>query len=87
MTFGWWNFQMVGLEQVTDAETSIMFGLVLSVCISTVALVTMNFQTNKHPPLATSSHPLGPSASSTNHSPAKNLALHYKTIVRSGFQN
>jgi hypothetical protein len=46
-----------------------MFGLViLSATVSTVVLVALRFQANKHPPLATFPHSAGPSASSTNSS-------------------
>ena len=42
-----------------------MFGLaLLSAFVSTADLVTFKFRANKHPPLATSPHPPGPSASS-----------------------
>jgi hypothetical protein len=59
-----------------------MFGLVLlSTSVSTGDLVTLKFQANKHPPLATSPHPIGSSASSTDSSRANNHALHYKTAV------
>jgi len=42
-----------------------MFGLALvSAFVSTSVLVTLKFQANIHPPLATSPHPVGLSASS-----------------------
>jgi hypothetical protein len=44
-----------------------MFGL-LSVSVSTVDLVALKFKENEHPPLATSPHPVGPSASSAKYS-------------------
>jgi hypothetical protein len=47
---------------------TVRFGLVLSASVSTVDIVTAKFQANKHPPLATLPHPVGPSASSTNSS-------------------
>ena len=52
MAFGWWNFQMVGLEQVSNAEMVLCL-VYFSVSISTVDLITMKFQANKHPPLDT----------------------------------
>jgi hypothetical protein len=55
-----------------------MFGLVfLSTFISTADIVTMRFQVNKHPPLTTLPHPVGPSTSSTNSSIGQNPALCY----------
>jgi len=46
-----------------------MFGLILLYAtVSTFVLVTLRFQSNKHPPIATSPHSVGPSASSTNSS-------------------
>ena len=44
-----------------------MFDVVL-LSISTVYLDTLIFEANKHPPLATSPQPVGPSASSANSS-------------------
>jgi hypothetical protein len=49
-----------------------MFGLLSSLSLRTVELVTQHFQANKHPPLATSPHPLGPSASSPKFSTDQN---------------
>lgn len=45
-----------------------MIGLAPLFPVSTVALVILEFQPNKHPPLATSPHAVGPSASSANSS-------------------
>jgi len=46
---------------------SVVFGLaLLSTSINTVDLVTLKFQANEHPLLATSPHPVGPSASFAN---------------------
>jgi hypothetical protein len=46
-----------------------MFGLfLLSAYLSTDDLVTLKFQANEHPPLATSPHPVGPSARFANSS-------------------
>jgi hypothetical protein len=55
-----------------------MIGLVVSASISTVDLATLNFQANKTPSLATSPHPVGPSASSAN-SKAVYCAIHGTT--------
>lgn len=46
----------------------VIFSLLLSATVTTVDLVTLKFQANLHPPLATSRHPAGPSASSSNSS-------------------
>jgi len=44
-----------------------MFALVLlSASVSTVDFVTLKFPTNKHPPLATSPHPVGSVAGYAN---------------------
>jgi hypothetical protein len=40
----------------------------LSASVSTVVLVTLQLQGSKHPPLATSPHPVDPSASCVNSS-------------------
>jgi len=60
-----------------------VFGLVLlSASLSTVDLVVLKFQANKHPPLATSPHPIGPAASSANPTQTKNHELHYNNGSR-----
>jgi len=46
----------------------VMFVLVLSASVNTVDLVTVKFQANTHPPLATSPHPVGPSTRTANSS-------------------
>ena len=63
--FGWWNFRTVGLERVTNAATVswLVYYLPYS-SVRTIDLVTLKFQAIKHSPLATSPHPVGPSASS-----------------------
>jgi len=60
---------------------SVVFGLVLpSASVSTVDL-TLKFQANKHPPLAISPHPVGPSASTANSTTGQKLctALYERT--------
>ena len=64
-----------------------MVGLVLlSTPLSAVDLVTLKFQVHKHPPLATSPHPVGQSASSANsstcHKPrtALYLSVHHRKL-------
>jgi hypothetical protein len=64
-----------------------MFGLVLlSTPVSAVDLLTLKFQAHKHPHLATSLHPVGPSASSANcsygHKPhtALYLRVHHRKL-------
>ena len=55
-----------------------MFGLdLLSASVSTIDLVTLKFQTNTHPPLATSTHPVAPFGSSCNSSAAPKLWAEY----------
>jgi len=64
-----------------------MFGLVLP-CISTStdALFTLKFQGNKHPPLSTFPHPLGPSTSFANSSTSqKPFTSLYTGILPNGF--
>jgi hypothetical protein len=53
-----------------------MFGLVLTASVSTVDL-TLKLQAYKHPPLATSLHPVGPHASTFHSSIGQNFALHH----------
>jgi hypothetical protein len=66
--WGWRNFQTVhvGLERVSTAANPVVFVVVLSASVNTVDLVTVKLQANTHPPLATSTHPVGPSTSTNN---------------------
>jgi hypothetical protein len=82
--FSWWNFETVGYERFPKA-VKVMYGIfVLSASVSMADLVTLKFQGNKHPPLATSPHPVGstgnPGNSSTGQNPCTALRLAYTAL-------
>jgi len=52
----------------------------LSVSVSTVALVTLKFQANKHPPLTISPHPVRRLPAPLTPPPAKNEATYYTVL-------
>ena len=63
--------------------------VLLSTSVSTLDLVTLKFQGNKHPPLATSPQPAGPPASSAHSSSGQKpcTALYCISFVRETFHN
>jgi len=53
-----------------------------SLKLRTIDLLTLKLQASEHPPLATSPHPVNPSARSANSSTGQNRALQYKMQYR-----
>lgn len=72
---GQWKFRTEARSESLMQRQCHVWSSPFSPSVSTVDLVTMNLQANKHPPIVTSPHPVRPSTSSTDQKPCSALYI------------